>query len=570
MSFTTLRSLRPANTHTLALLAAFVSGCAVAPSATPAPAPAPAIDAPRPAIAASPAPTVAPPVAAARNGPPLGWHRLDFETDGVMGVGSERALRELLASRQPRRTVVVAVIDGGVDTAHALLRSRLWTNPKEMAGNGKDDDQNGYTDDVHGWNLLGGASGSINEETSELTRLYAACRGLRAGTGIARPDDATCTRLSATYGDKRRELEANRDQLNNVAAAYARATATLREVLGITVLTADRVAALRPTTPSVAQAQRIWQQLAAAGADSAKIAEAIESVGPRATIGLDTMYYGRGIVGDTTPALRRLKHGNADVTGPDASHGTHVAGIIAAMKDASGSGVAGIAPFAQVMGVRAVPNGDERDEDIAAAIRYAVDNGAHIINMSFGKAYSPGKASVDSAVRYADAKGVLLVHSAGNEGEDNDSVAAFPVAAYASGGTVRNWLEIGASSWKSGMELPATFSNYGRATVDLFAPGVDVMSTLPGDKTGEESGTSMAAPVVSGVAALLMAYFPDLSAADVRALITRTARRLPELDVKRPGEESATVKFGTLSKTGGVVDAYAAVKAALGGKVVTP
>jgi subtilisin family serine protease len=200
--------------------------------------------------------------------------------------------------------------------------------------------------------------------------------------------------------------------------------------------------------------------------------------------------------------------------------------------------------------------------DVARAIRYAVDNGAQIVNMSFGKGYSPAKASVDSAVRYAESRGVLLVHAAGNEGENNDDTPSYPTPLLAGGTRAANWIEVGASSWKPLAALPAEFSNYGREQVDLFAPGVDILSTVPGGGLKRESGTSMAAPVVSGVAALLMAYFPELTAMQVRDILLESVRKLPDLEVRRPGDGS-TVKFTALSRTGGVIDAYAAVKLAL-------
>ena len=268
--------------------------------------------------------------------------------------------------------------------------------------------------------------------------------------------------------------------------------------------------------------------------------------------GLDTLF---------NPRSPQRVIGTRDVTGPDATHGTHVAGIIGALRG-NGAAMQGIAPNVEIMAVRAVPDGDERDVDVARAIRYAVDNGAQIVNMSFGKGYSPVKASVDSAVRYAEAKGVLLVHAAGNEGEDNDDTPSYPTPVLSGGTRATNWIEVGASSWKPLAALAAEFSNYGREQVDLFAPGVDILSTIPGGYLKRESGTSMAAPVVSGVAALLMAYFPELSAMQVRDILLESVRTLPDLEVRRPGDGSK-VKFNTLSRTGGVVDAYAAVKLAL-------
>jgi subtilisin family serine protease len=251
-----------------------------------------------------------------------------------------------------------------------------------------------------------------------------------------------------------------------------------------------------------------------------------------------------------------------------------VAGIVASV-------FAGV-PAVELMAVRAVPDGDERDKDVANAIRYAVDNGAHVINMSFGKGYSPQKAVVDEAVRYADERGVLLVHAAGNDGKDLADSPNFPSRSYLEGGEARNWITVGASSWRGADTLVAPFSNYGQAQVDLFAPGVDITSAVPGGGFEANSGTSMAAPLVAGVAALVMAYYPELTASQVRTVLLETATRHADRRVLRPGEPGGddregggdgndgaqgatsedTVAFGTLSVTGGVVNAWAALRRA--------
>lgn len=523
-----------------------------------APAPSPAVQ--RPPIAVSAAPDVVGKPDTAR----ADWHRLDLDRDGVLGVGSERALDELLAKRSPARRVVVAVIDGGVDTAHALIARNLWHNPREIAGNGKDDDGNGFIDDVFGWNLvtdLGGSS--VRYDTFELTRLYAACRGLKAGTGIEKPSPVRCASVDTAYWQKAKELTATRKQVNEISGMLDQITVILRGALGATPLTRPNVSAFTPLTPQQGQARQIWLQLDQQGITPAEITKAKTAYEGQFTYGLDTLYAPR------TSGVEGGGRGNRDVTGPDASHGTHVAGIIGATRKA-GQQVQGIAPSVSIMAVRAVPDGDERDPDIAAAIRYAVDNGAQIINMSFGKDFSPQKDSVDAAVAYAERKGVLLVHAAGNDGKNLETEPSFPSARMLSGSTAANWLEVGASSWKGMLSLAAGFSNYGNTRVDLFAPGVDILSTLPAGGIGRESGTSMAAPVASGVAALLMAYFPELSAVDVKRIIMESVRQLPDVEVELPGDKNKHVKFGTLSRAGGVIDAYAAVKRALERSGVRP
>jgi subtilisin family serine protease len=250
------------------------------------------------------------------------------------------------------------------------------------------------------------------------------------------------------------------------------------------------------------------------------------------------------------------------VEGPDARHGTHVAGIIAANRNNT-VGIKGIADNVRIMSVRAVPNGDERDKDIANAIRYAVDNGAKIINMSFGKSFSPNKDLVDQAVKYAESKGVLLIHAAGNDGNNIDVESNFPNKNFAAGGQAKTWLEIGASSFGADKEFVGSFSNYGKKSVDLFAPGVQIYSTTPNNSYEDLQGTSMACPATAGVAALLLSYFPDLKATDVKEILRQSTRKFNNLKVTKPGSKDEMVEFTELSNSGGLVNAYEAVKLAM-------
>lgn len=217
------------------------------------------------------------------------------------------------------------------------------------------------------------------------------------------------------------------------------------------------------------------------------------------------------------------------------------------------------------MVIRAVPDGDERDKDVANAIIYAVDNGARIINMSFGKGHSPNKEAVDKAIQYAESKDVLLIHAAGNASLDIDETDQFPMKYYGNDKkqAAGNWITVGASDRESGKGLVAEFSNYGNKNVDVFAPGVAVYSTVPEGDYKENSGTSMAAPVVAGVAALVLNYFPALSATELREIILKSAtRKYGKSRVYVPGkkEDEQKTKFKKLSNTGGIVNAYTAMK----------
>ena len=276
--------------------------------------------------------------------------------------------------------------------------------------------------------------------------------------------------------------------------------------------------------------------------------------------GYNLEFNSRSIVGDNPDNLYEKGYGNNDVEGPDARHGTHVAGIIGANRN-NDLGIKGIADNVRIMSVRAVPNGDERDKDIANAILYAVDNGAQIINMSFGKSFSPQKEAVDKAVQYAESKGVLLIHAAGNDGDDLDKQPNYPTKTLSNGTESKTWLEIGASSWGADENFVGSFSNYGKKSVDLFAPGVQIYSTIPNNEYEDLQGTSMASPATAGVAALLLSYFPELTADQVKNILKQSTRKFDGLKVTKPGS-SEDVPFSQLSVTGGLVNAYEAVKLA--------
>ena len=561
-----LSTLAPRLTTLPALLAAAaLAACAPATTATTAPTPA---SVPASAPVSTPAPVAAKPqpapAAVPASGPATNWQLLDDSTDRVMGTSVLRAERELLAGKTAQ-PVVVAVIDGGVDTAHADLRANLWVNPREVAGNKRDDDGDGHVDDVHGWDFIGGATGDVNYDTFEATRIYARCtlgdRG--AGTGTPMQSDSVCKAAKADFEKQRTETMQTLPQIQQIEMLYSQIIPVLRQATGGDSLTAARVRALTSSDATVQQARMMYLRLADAGITPAAVADAKPEYEARAKFSLDTMFNPRTIVGDNYADPSQRLYGNTDVTGPDAKHGTHVAGIIAAMRD-SATGIEGIAHAARILVVRAVPDGDERDKDIANAIRYATDHGARVINMSFGKGYSPFKSAVDDAVKYADAHGVLMVHAAGNDAENIDVKADYPTRHYLSGGTAQNWIEVGASSWHGRDSLAVGFSNYGQS-VDLFAPGEDILSTVQGGGVERLSGTSMAAPVVSGIAALIFSYYPSLTAADVKRILLASATRYPGLAVVKPGNkpgESTTVPFSSLSSTGGIVNAYAALRMA--------
>ncbi|MGH9886348.1 MAG: S8 family peptidase, partial [bacterium] len=530
--------------------------------ATTAPAPAPT---PPPAatVPANRSPSTYVP-AVAMTSPPTNWQLLDQTTDHIPGIGSERAMKELLAGKTPKRTVLVAIIDNGIDTSHVDLKANLWTNPKETGGNKTDDDTNGYVDDVHGWNFIGGKDGKdVEFDTFEITREYARCHGKAAASGVPTITDAEkCKQIDADFEKQKAKIQSTADNYRNANDVMKQIIPVLKRAANTDSLTPDRVRRISTMDPQISRARSIFLELDTQGATPAALEDGLKSIEGQLKYGLNPDFNPRTVVGDNYADPSERRYGNPDVMGAEPKHGTHVAGIIGAVRG-NGVGVDGISPAVKFMMIRTVPDGDERDKDVASAIRYAVDNGAQVINMSFGKGQSPFKSAVDDAIKYADSKGVLMVHAAGNDGADLAKGKNFPTQFYLGGGRATNWIEVGASSWKGGDDLAAPqFSNYGKEQVDVFAPGVDILSSIPGNQYERDSGTSMAAPVVTGLAALIMNFYPNLSASDVRRIILASASRHGDQMVIKPGTDNEKVSFGSLSVTGGIVNAYNAIKMA--------
>ncbi len=505
---------------------------------------------------------------------PDNWFTLDKATDNVQGTSSDKALALLKAKGRTGRPIIVAVLDSGVDVLHEDLKDIIWVNPGEIPGNGIDDDGNGYVDDIHGWNFLGGPDGqNVHHETLEITREYVRLSKKFEGTnpknlyGEAKKEYEYYLKIKEGYEEARQKAEAMREQVAAQFARVEKAFALISKALGKNSFTEEDLGTLnaegdKDLEEAIALAKRVLPR----GLTPDNIAQQKEeAAGDQLRYNLNPDYNPRHLVGDDPNDLRNRFYGNNDYKGPDAAHGTHVAGIIAAIRN-NGIGINGIADNVRIMTVRCVPDGDERDKDVANAIRYAVDNGASIINMSFGKGYSPDKKYVDEAVQYAAERDVLLVHAAGNDAENNDTRPNFPNPNYVvpvrkglfkKEKVAPNWLEVGALSWASGERRVAGFSNYGKQNVHLFAPGHQLKSTVPDNGYATFSGTSMASPSAAGVAAIIRSYFPELSARQVRDILLQSVEK-QEGEVYRPGS-TQKVKFSDLCSSGGVVNAVNAV-----------
>jgi subtilisin family serine protease len=501
------------------------------------------------------------------------WFTKSPDLNGAEGVQSDRAITELGLTHQ--KQIIVAVIDSGVDVKHEDLKDKIWVNPNEVVDNGIDDDKNGYVDDIHGWNYLGGydADGKpihIGAETLEVTRELVKMKKKKQeleeqGLELSAAEEAYLLKIST---EVKEEVDFSNETLKLIAERLAVLQTNyevIKELLGVEFKKMTNALVQNLVVITVEQQAAKDEILKVFAAGSPKDVARYYVLQTRYQDQLD-YYYNENfnprasIVGDRPEDFSDIGYGNNDVRGLDADHGTHVAGIIAASRG-NDLGIDGIAENVKIMSLRAVPNGDERDKDVALAIRYAADNGAHIINMSFGKGYSPHKHKVSEALLYAQAKGVLILHAAGNESTDRDQESRFPEKKVFNDvgevvGTVDNFMDIGASSSFKARDLPATFTNFGQTTVDIFAPGVNLLSTIPDNQYASFSGTSMASPSAAGVAALVWSQKPNLTALEVKQLMMSTARLHTGLQVRLPSDHTKDVGFEILSISGGIADAY--------------
>jgi subtilisin family serine protease len=502
------------------------------------------------------------------------WHNLDFKKNKTAGISTDKAYKELLKNKKAN-TVIVAVIDGGVDINHADLKDKIWINTCEIAGNGIDDDHNGYIDDIHGWNFLGNSVGqNINKETLEITRLYRYYLEKFKGIDSVklftenRKEYSEFLSIQTKFLEKYNEAKEEYTNCLLLLKSYNFADSIVKTYLGKSSYDIKDLKSvkLQPDENLSSSADFLMKMLEH-DITYSDLYDNYEYYETQVNYNYNTNYNARSVIGDDPLVNTDTRYGNNNVIGPDPDHGTFVSGIITADRN-NNMGLNGIADSVKIMVLRAVPNGDEYDKDIANAIIYAVNNGAKIINCSFGKTYSPQKHFVDEALKFAREKDVLIIHAAGNEAENNDSINHYPLN-IADDGTVidENWITVGASTQKANSDFVASFSNYGQKTVDLFAPGYRIYSSLPNNKYGVQDGTSFSAPMVVGAAALIKSYYPHLSAKQIKDIILQSGRKYPKLSVYPPNEmgmkiTNAKIKFSTLSLTGSTLNVYNALKLA--------
>ncbi len=479
------------------------------------------------------------------------WGHADLLTDTIPGMSVDKAYKEIIGNKKGTK-VIVAVLDSGIDLEHEDLDDVIWTNKKEIPGNNKDDDNNGYIDDIHGYNFLGE---SYNEQL-ELARILQ----LKLG------DASMQAAAKKAFDEGRAPLLQNKQQLEQISQAVKNADKAVQEHLGKKEYTKEDVAGIKPKDQAMQQNVGILTQMFNFGESIPEVIKLIDgdlkSIAERLNYNYNVDFKGRTVVGDNPYDITDTNYGNGNPQSryADESHGTHVAGIIAAERN-NGKGANGVANNVAIMSVRCVPNGDEYDKDVALGIRYAVDNGAKIINCSFGKSFSPNADWVYDAIKYAASKDVLIVHAAGNDGvnlDDPKNPNFFNDQVNNGAEIADNVITVGALAHKYGSEMVATFSNYGAINVDTFAPGAQIYSTFPEDTYETIGGTSMAAPGVAGIAALVRSQYPKLTASQVKHIIMESGLSSKSA-VILGGDPSKSMSFDGASKSGKMANAYNAL-----------
>lgn len=520
---------------------------------------------------------------------PKGWHLMDLRDSGYYGISMDKAYEFVKSKKLKSTPVIVAVLDSGVDTTHEDLKPILWRNPGEIPGNGIDDDNNGYVDDVYGWNFLGGRDGSnVEKDSYEAARVYHKLKDKWEGKEI---DPATLSAADANeyemWSRAKKDMagsSASPEDLSEMKNGYAQLSfidsmlrigdSIIRKDLDKSEYTCKDLASYTPTNDLAGRVKMIMNSICKDNNKEdisnidilddleAQVGQLESEIAKNEAVHAAPKDYRNSVVKDNYEDINDRFYGNNNVmvSNKSALHGTHVSGIIGAVRD-NNIGMKGVADNVRIMTVRVVPDGDEHDKDIALGIRYAVDNGAKVINMSFGKGFSPEKKWIDEAVQYAQSKGVLLVHAAGNSAQNIDTSWNFPSSVSLDGKKASNWITVGASGDPKTGGLVAGFSNYGKKEVDVFAPGVQIYATVPGGNTYQNlQGTSMASPVVAGLAAFIMEYYPGLSPEQVKYVIEKSAQK-PGPKVIEPGT-GQEVALSDISTSGGVINAYEAIKLA--------
>ncbi len=517
------------------------------------------------------------------------WYQKDFKEDSVPGISINKWYRT--NKKKPKnKNIIVAVIDTQIDINHEDLQGQLWKNLKEIPNNGIDDDNNGYIDDLNGWSFTGTKSGQyVVWNRYEYVRIVDEWRKLFKDKTEDQIESKDLTKYKEyqrslkTFEEKNKYYKNWLKSLKHNVAVYPLMKDTLKYFFPKEDYTYKQLDSMYKKYKINDKKYRqmrddddkdlgalIYYMMVCFEVNEKTYDEVKDKETQLDSIvnkNLNLNYNERLSIGDN-PNVLETGYGNnkicntVDGIRTIQDHNTMVSGIIAANRK-NNKGIKGIDDNVKIMPLNISPSGDEHDKDITMAIRYAVDNGAKIINMSFGKEFSMHPDWVFEAFKYAEDHNVLLVHSAGNSSLNIDENRSYPtdINYNESKEICDNFIVVGSTTKNMGDTFISDFSNYGKKNVDLFAPGDEIYTTGAGNIYKTESGTSFSAPMVSGTAALIWSYYPKLTVQQVKKIILDSGVAY-NIQVILPGTNNKKVPFSELSKSGKVLNVYNAMQLA--------
>ncbi|WP_062055909.1 S8 family serine peptidase [Aquimarina longa] len=504
----------------------------------------------------------------------LNWHHKDIIDDTIPGISLDKAYKKIL-NKKKLDNVIIAIIDQQVEINHEDLKDQIWNNPKEIPDNNIDDDNNGYIDDIHGWNFLGNSKGEniirANYEFVRVIRKFDSTFKNKRKEHISSKQKANFLiykQAQKSYEKKLKFAKKEQEYADFLVRNYPKSKKLLKTFFpqeNYTLQQVDSLYKVHKENSELGKLIYFMYDYLKYNLSKDWIIETKKTADERLSKLMNFKYNDRSILGDDPNNLADNEYGNNIVNkySKILYHGTNVTGVIASTRD-NNIGAQGILNNCKIMVLSVSPIGDENDKDISLAIKYAVDNGAKIINMSFGKDFSINKKWVNEAIKYASEKDVLIVSSAGNESRnlDNQNIYHVNDTEYSTGNEIsNNFLLIGSSTYSLDKNLKKSSSNYGKSNVDLFAPGHNIYTTSPlEEKYKFTTGSSYSSAIVSGIAALIRSCYPDLKAFQIKEILMKSGISY-NIDVEMTLKDNTKkmIPFSDLSKSGKIVNAYNAL-----------
>ncbi|MBG7630454.1 MAG: S8 family serine peptidase [Bacteroidetes bacterium] len=492
------------------------------------------------------------------------WHLKDYESDGVPGISLDKLYDELIKNQKGKQ-IIVAIIDTEIDINHEDLKDFIWINNDEQPNNGVDDDNNGYVDDVNGWNFIGNKNGgnlicSNFSYTRKLKELIPIFKGkTKEEVGNDTLNFKIYQRALMDHQNMKRQLKEDYEYVEFLNTGFPRSKKLLDSIFRGSTYTINQLDSLYTIfkKQDSIKAADIYFMIDFLNFDMHGYADnlAYES-NLIEKYSNNISFDDRAIIGDNVNDIEDRDYGSPFITNSlkEFTHGSIVSGVLAAHRT-NNKGVRGITNTVKLMPLCIQAKfGAETDKDLALSIKYAVENGAQVINISANRTYELHNEWVQQALLYAEEQNVLVVKGAGNSETDIDKIITYPNK-NTKDHVLNNFIVVGATGMELNSNFKPVWANYGRKTVDFYAPGESILTTTPFDSYKVDSGSSLSTAITSGVAALLLSYYPDLKVSEIRQILMESATRY-DLDIELDYDSNTTVPFSKLSNSGGVLNAF--------------